>query len=1368
MLLANKHFTPIVGVDIHIVIIPPGIPTPIPHPFIGIVMDPIDYVPVIGSTINVNCVPKGNSGTAGMLGMKAHIPLGGAFAMMPAIGHDSVNFYGSQKVSAEDALFSPSGYMLMTCNDLGMPLAPPSMYLPTSATIPLPGGKPVLVGGPYVPDMMGAIIGALSTLGFGAVMKKLGKLGKKGLKKLNNKVLKKFPATEGLSKKLCKMGFEPVDLITGRMVYEGEDFTLPGIIPITWERNWYSDSSYHGMLGYGMHSNYDLALHIVQEEDTIVMRLPDGRITTFPWLVAEKEKAYNRAEKLTLTCINGTTYTIKNHNNQQTYTFTKIGDDLYKPTRLENPEGLSITFYYNAVQQLEQIKDTAGRILNITSDTAGRIIEITAKHQEEIRTLITYRYNEEGDMTHIIDALGQATVMEYKNHLMIKKTDRNGQAFYWEYNGDTTGAKCIKTWGDDNILSGTLEYHQGYNIITNSLDQQSIYYFNNDNLCTQVIDPMENTIYHEYNQYNELYRDIDEEGNLTGYSYDDRGNLTALHQPDGSVISFVYDQKDRLVLTQYPKGGSIIKAFNEQDQLQSVIGMDSGVTSFTYNKIGLIDQVRDNVGNITELAYDQDHNLTKMTLPNGAESTWQYDPWGRCYQSKNAENHKQHFFYDKLDRIHQIHQADKNTIHLKYNAYNEVLQTKDQRKREINFQYTPMGSLQMREENGKKVHFKYNTEEQLTSITNEHKEHYLFARNPKGEIITETGFDGLVRQYDRDRAGKVLRIKRPDDKFTEYEYDLNGRIIRAEHSDNTWETYSYDQDGNLIEAINQHSQLSLERDQTGRIVTETQDSHTIESKYDALGNRIQINSSLGADINLNRNQLGQIQNISANVSPNLEEETSQKQKNLPWQAQFAYNSIGMETERALPGGVIKHTQYDDAGRPIQQKITVNSRETRHRTYAWNVNDRLTKMVDELTNGVVSYGYDAFNNLASAKYENKQFDYKLPDEVGNLYKTESRSDRKYGKGGQLLEADGNTYKYDKEGNLITKATHQGTYEYQWYGNGMLKSVNTPDRDIIKFEYDALGRRTAKTILPSPFKPSAKKQITRWVWDGNVPLHEWKYDLKDRPQLVVDEFGMLAESKPEPIENLITWIFDEGTFKPTAKIINDETYSIITDYLGTPVEMYNSKGQKTWQVEYDIYGKVRKLVKGSLNDCPFRYQGQYEDVETGLYYNRFRYYSSDTGTYISQDPIGLEGGMPNMYAYVHDSTTWVDPFGLTGIGAWGEKVAANYLSKQGHQILGSVQNASGHGFDLVTKSANGDINIIEVKTSQSKWRSKSNMSRWTNNNIRKISGNTNGRWKNMPNYQKNLMDTIDKANAKGKLKNKLLQINIDQRSIRLKCK
>jgi RHS repeat-associated protein len=92
------------------------------------------------------------------------------------------------------------------------------------------------------------------------------------------------------------------------------------------------------------------------------------------------------------------------------------------------------------------------------------------------------------------------------------------------------------------------------------------------------------------------------------------------------------------------------------------------------------------------------------------------------------------------------------------------------------------------------------------------------------------------------------------------------------------------------------------------------------------------------------------------------------------------------------------------------------------------------------------------------------------------------------------------------------------------------------------------------------------------------------------------------------------------------------------------MYDEKGQTVWETRLDIYGKVHTFAGRSLSDCPFRYQGQYEDSETGLYYNRFRYYSPEDGMYLSQDPIGLAGNNPTLYGYVKDTNSWVDVFGL----------------------------------------------------------------------------------------------------------------------------
>ena len=102
-------------------------------------------------------------------------------------------------------------------------------------------------------------------------------------------------------------------------------------------------------------------------------------------------------------------------------------------------------------------------------------------------------------------------------------------------------------------------------------------------------------------------------------------------------------------------------------------------------------------------------------------------------------------------------------------------------------------------------------------------------------------------------------------------------------------------------------------------------------------------------------------------------------------------------------------------------------------------------------------------------------------------------------------------------------------------------------------------------------------------------------------------------------------------------------MVCDHLGTPLELYDQQGTKTWQAQLDSYGQVRQ-GKGKPQDCPFRYQGQYEDIETGLYYNRFRYYDPEAGQYISQDPIGIWGDL-NLYSYVHNTNSWLDHLGLS---------------------------------------------------------------------------------------------------------------------------
>jgi len=136
----------------------------------------------------------------------------------------------------------------------------------------------------------------------------------------------------------------------------------------------------------------------------------------------------------------------------------------------------------------------------------------------------------------------------------------------------------------------------------------------------------------------------------------------------------------------------------------------------------------------------------------------------------------------------------------------------------------------------------------------------------------------------------------------------------------------------------------------------------------------------------------------------------------------------------------------------------------------------------------------------------------------------------------------------------KATGTGWY-YRWSANGMLNRVITPARGHIDFGYDPLGRRTTKVV---------KNSIYHYLWDGNVVLHEWQ------------------ETKEQARIKFVTWVYENNSFVPVAKLLDNENYSIVSDYLGTPTQAYDCNGSLAWERELDIYGRARK---GNNEFVPF---------------------------------------------------------------------------------------------------------------------------------------------------------------------------------------
>ncbi|WP_051305042.1 RHS repeat-associated core domain-containing protein [Chitinilyticum litopenaei] len=186
------------------------------------------------------------------------------------------------------------------------------------------------------------------------------------------------------------------------------------------------------------------------------------------------------------------------------------------------------------------------------------------------------------------------------------------------------------------------------------------------------------------------------------------------------------------------------------------------------------------------------------------------------------------------------------------------------------------------------------------------------------------------------------------------------------------------------------------------------------------------------------------------------------------------------------------------------------------------------------------------------------------------------------------------------------------------------------------------------------------MTLYGWDGDQIA--WEGDAETTTHYVFEpgSFVPLLQAKtrqripliPTPDWSERDYDIDADplwTYSPEPQAF-EQLYYYHTDHLGTPQELLDAEGNLAWSADYKAWGEARAAISEAAKRAgisnPLRFQGQYFDHETGLHYNRHRYYDPSVGRFISKDPIGLHGGL-NIFAYAPNPTEWVDPWGLTGV-------------------------------------------------------------------------------------------------------------------------
>ncbi|MCC7541816.1 MAG: RHS domain-containing protein [Deltaproteobacteria bacterium] len=1289
MPLAARWWHLVLGVDVHWNPLP--VPTPLPYPYVGVIWDPIGegMGAAIGWLLDAPAPGpvKINGENAAITGHTAtnwivspHIPWTGGWifpTLPPPSGNADLPF-GSQTVRIRSGQSVRQGDMALSCSD--------PISMPTSAVLCFAGvGGPVIVGGPTGTDglVLGLSVGLQAArylfsgtvlrLGFKA-SRRFGRAGRAfrsavaraRLARLTiNRTIARVSrqlgqrARQAIARARCFVRGDPVDPATGRVLSEDTDFELPGPIPLIFKRHYDSSmSARDGVLGYGWSHSLDQAAWL--ELGQVVYRNEEGREIELPTyglpgdVMHPGDELYDPRDRLTIRCKAAFTWEIESHPDGLVRELSRVtnrpDDQVAKLVRIRSRDGHEVRLVYDPkTGLLATVYDSCGRRVLFEHDERGKLVRVLLPDPKEEghREHLSFAYSDRGDLAEARDALRQVTRYLYESHLLVQWTDRTGLSFHYRYDGRGPEAYCVRAWGDGGIYNTRFDYDKSnhYTVVTDSLGRDTTYHYNRSFLVTQIVNAHGGVTELVYDDDLRKVLEKDPLGRTTRWEHDERGNSTRFVGPDGAAVSIEHDERDQPILIRDARGETRF-VYDAQSSLVERTGPTGDVTRYEWAH-GLLRAVVEPGGARTEIAYDGDKNVTRIRDARRAEIRLDHDRRGRLVKRRDARGIER-YRWDIRGRLAEMDDLAGVTHGWDWDAEDHVVSTGTVF-RKVRFGYSGNGWLAWREEaDGSRVLFEHDTEGQLVSVTNEAGERHRFLYSALGDVVFEVGFDGSVHEQRRELLTGELRAHiRPSGVTTRYERDGAGRIVKARHEPRHRRDgapaevlYRYGPDGLLEEATNATGTLHVTRDAAGRPIRESfafaaEAPDWIESQLDLRGRRIGITSSMGASVFLERDPRGATSTLSVERDHGRSE---------PWRVTLGRDTLGQETERRLPGGIMLRWKRDTLGRPVFRETWSSTDILDALGYDWTPEGQLRQIVDP-TRGTRRFGHDARERLYLETFTGEgnrtTFDYRSLDAVGNVYRTQAHADRKYGRGGMLLEASerGATtrYRHDPDGNLVERVDPDGArWQYRWSLDGMLAEVARPDGAVVAFAYDALGRRVEKMLR----RNGAPTSRVRWLWDGHVPLHER-----------TETFGASGEGATSSLDgghgNVTTWLFEPETFAPLAKLDEHARYGIVGDHLGCPSALYDEAGELAWKAQLDVWGVAKTDV--AKTSQPWRFPGQYEDGETGLFYNRFRYYDPSTGRYISKDPIGIAGGLPP-FGYVLDPLVYQDPLGLICFPRW----------------------------------------------------------------------------------------------------------------------
>jgi RHS repeat-associated protein len=1017
----------------------------------------------------------------------------------------------------------------------------------------------------------------------------------------------------------------PVDVATGVVYSTHEDISIRGKVDLVWERSYNSAlvRSAPGSLGPGWTTRYFTSL--TKDGTDFHFRTPEGGVEVFAdpgGRIQQGEILRNFGSFQELSKVNDSYVVTRwdvDTGDITRYIFSAgRGGESWPLASVEDVTGQALDLSWSSGRLISVRQRLEGRALLIEYNALGRIVVVAFLLPDGHRQPVArYEYDPGGRLAAAYDALGYADRYEYDSESRLsREIVKDGGVFSFTY--DRNG-RCIKTSGLERFDEKTLRY------------QDAIHW-------TQVADSLGNITRYEWMQTGQVVREINAVGGVAQTNYDEHGRVVSGTSPNGAPFSYEYDQAGNRTKVSGPLGVKLEIAFNDRHLPVSLTDAKGGIWRREYDQQNRVVATVDPLGARWTVKYDARGNPVEITNPNGSMKSqvfsdkgvllqatdwvgnpteYQVDSFGRFVRSVGPLGERLEIQYDLLGRPSRIISPDNTSVTCVYDPGGNLVSITDGKGQSSAYRYASCGRL-IEEVNpvGATVRYRWGTEpDRLEEIVNPKGETYTLRYDAAGRVVEEQGFDGRTTSVSYDPAGYQTAMTNAAGERITFERDLAGRLVRRILPDGTVAEFEYDGFDELVAASTPLSQVTFERDAIGRVLKETQDAYSVESRYDAVGNLIHTRTSLGHEASYEVDGNGLRTRVLSGAGS---------------VTRFFRDPRGQDTRRILPGGVELSQAFDLDGRLVEQHVDSNTpahhadaglgRRSIHRRFEYDRAGALARLEDNLFGGV-GYVYDEAERLLSSVRsvsQTEQFTYDLSNNIERIrVGGEPERHLTYGPGDRQLIARETRCEYDVNGRLIRKVESAGSstvreWRYTWDALDQLRSVRTPEGQVWVYEYDALGRRVTK---------SSGSLRTSFVWDGDTVVHELLHDRMTS-----------------------TWIFELDSFTPICTIQEGRVSSVIADHLGSPMELINEQGTVVWAARSDSWGHVGR-IDVELARCPVRFQGQWYDEESGLHYNRFRYYDPLNGRYISPDPVRLAGGL-NLYTYAYNAINLLDPFALNG--------------------------------------------------------------------------------------------------------------------------